>query len=111
MLRKFDKVATQFDGTPWKDEKGKDLTVAVLAVNALGGTFDDERGLSQQEKCKRTLLAERIYSTGATPTEIEADELALIKTLVAKSYPTFIVGFVCQYLESEGSSPRAAAAD
>ncbi len=101
MLKTFSKVVTQFDGTPWKTEDGKaDLTVAHAVVTALGLAFNDEQALNGMEKSKRFFLAERIYSAGATPVEVTLEDGVLIKALVAKAYPPFIVGWLWRYLES-----------
>lgn len=101
MLKTFSKVMTQFDGTPWKTEDGKsDLTVAHAIVMSLGLAFTDEQKLDGMEKSKRFFLAERIYSAGATPTEVTPEDVVLIRALVAKAYPPFIVGWLWRYLES-----------
>jgi hypothetical protein len=99
MLKKFDTIVTQFDGTPWKNEKGEPLTVANCIVTALGGTYEDERALAGPDKHKRFFLGERIYNSGSTPTEVSAEDIVLMKACVAKGLPTYVVGFVFTDLE------------
>jgi hypothetical protein len=107
MLKRFDVQVLHFDGKPWmKDKEGKEpLTVAEAIVEALGSAYEDER-LGLEEKLKRTILAERIFRAGSTPTEISPENLVMIRALVAKRWPTFITGSVCRALD--GDEPPAA---
>lgn len=109
MLKRFDAVVMNLYGKPMtKGPDDKDLlTVADAIIEALGTPYEDERALSGEEKLKRYVLAERILSTGATPTEVSAENLALIKMVVAKRYPAFVVGFVFKYLEGKDSEADA----
>lgn len=105
MLKTLSTVITKFDGTPWKAEDGKtDLTMAHVILNVLGATFEDEKGLNDVEKMKRFFLAERVYSAGATPTEVTPEDVVLVWKLVAKAYSPFIVGWIWRYLEIKESS-------
>ncbi|MDD5305603.1 MAG: hypothetical protein PHS14_21090, partial [Elusimicrobia bacterium] len=91
MLKRFDRVIENILGQPMTatgDDKSP-FTVAAAIVEALGSSFEDEKNLGGVEKLKRTILAERIQRSGKTPTQVEAEDLTLIKALVAKRWPTF----------------------
>ena len=107
MLKRFDAIVTQFDGTPWKDEKGQELKVSTVIVSALMAQFEDEKSLSGEEKLKRYLIAQRVYEAGSTATEVSAENISLIKACVAKAYATGVVGWVFSYLEGDAdTAPR-----
>lgn len=74
-----------------QDEKSPVLTLAIVAENALLASYQDETNLSGEEKLKRFRLAEKIASQKGDIT-LTAEEIALIKKLVAKAYNPLIVG-------------------
>lgn len=103
MLKRFDTVVLQLDGSPWKDRIGVPLTVASAIVDALQGASVDEEGkraLTTVEKLRWHALAERIHGSGSTPTEVSDEELALIRAYVGMTFQVGIVGFVFRNLES-----------
>lgn len=107
MLKRFDQIITEFDGTPFQDGKGE-MTIGRTIVTALLAAHPDEMQLPGEEKLKRYILAERIYGAGATPTEVSAENIVLIKACIAKAYGPAVVGFVFQYLESDGEPKKKA---
>lgn len=66
-------------------------TLRAICVQALMGIFDDERGLSGEEKLARYELALRI-NKAEEPVELKAEDVALLKKLIAKGFATIIVG-------------------
>lgn len=88
------------------DEAGKDIieqrpiTLAGIAVNALLAQHEDERALAGADKVKRYKLAQKIHdSTGEI--EIMSEEVALLKTLIGKTYPPLLVGLAWGLLEAD----------
>jgi len=71
------------------------LTLKSVCLNSLMGQFEDEKGLSGEEKIKRFLLAKKINEGGE---ELKSEEIAEIKKLVSKAYATLIVGRVFEIL-------------
>lgn len=78
----FSASIVDLDGKPLAD----DLTLGSMATNALMGGFEDERALPGEDKAKRLKLALRIH--GAGEVDLSAEEIALIKKLIAKAYLT-----------------------
>jgi len=105
MQKRFDSIVTQLDGTPWKNEHGEPLTVGKAVTTALLAAYDDDRTLSGEEKFKRFLLAERIHGAGTGTVEVTAENLSLIKLVVARAFTTGVVGFIYRYLESDPGPP------
>ena len=66
------------------------LTLAVIAENALLQAYSDEQNLSGEEKIKRYALARKIADNPKT--DLSAEEIALLKKLIAKSYNPLITG-------------------
>lgn len=92
----FSKEILSLDGTAIKDG-AKDLTLCNVATTAL---LAPERGeeLSGNEKMKRFLLAERIYQADGE-VKVSAEEVVLLKTLIAKHFSALIVGRSYRLLE------------
>lgn len=83
-----------------------DATLAYPCVEALMGTFEDERNLSGNEKAERYAMAGKIVGGGIV--DLKTDDITKLKALVAKAYPTMIVGAVWDLLEGKRSkSPGA----
>ncbi len=95
----FETMITDFDGTVLKMD-GKDMTLKSLSVAALGAQFPDERDLKGEEKIKRFDLALRIYQ-GVD--DLKVEEIALIKSLVAKAFSVVVVGRAWKLLEGEAA--------
>lgn len=98
MIRDFKKSLTGFDGKELTDSD-KPITLGIICVNALRGTFKGEEDLSGVEKEKRYRLARKIYDQGEV--EVSAEEITLLKTLIGKGYPVDIVGPAYELLEED----------
>lgn len=88
----FTQPITTLDGHPFKDPSGQvaDVTLAVIAENALLQAYSDEANLSGEDKIKRYALARRIADNPKL--ELSAEDIALLKKLIAKSYNPLITG-------------------
>lgn len=88
------------------DETGKDIieqrpiTLAGIAVNALLAQHEDERALAGADKVKRYKLAQKIHDA-AGEMDVTAEDVALLKTLIGKTYPPLLVGLAWQILEAD----------
>lgn len=84
----------QLDGvTPLREQgdKGKILTLGDVAETALLSTFPDEQNLKADDKIKRFTIAKKIEDQRKDPT-LTADDIALIKSLIAKAYNPLVTG-------------------
>lgn len=81
------------------DEKGEALKLSAIAVNVLVGQYQDEQGLSGEDKFARYKLAERLNQGGVQ--EISAEEIALLKKLIGKAYGPIVVGPAYEALEAD----------
>jgi len=86
----------RLDGVPLKDGENV-VALKKPCVEALLGIYPDETGLSGEDKLLRWRLAQRIDKGGEV--ELAAENIALIKKLVAKAYGPLIVGQVWELLE------------
>lgn len=87
-------------GESIKGFAGKEkLLLKDVSIEALLSSFDDERGLSGEEKCKRYVLSTRIY--GNEELDVTAEEISTIKKLVGKGFSPLIVGQAFQMLENQ----------
>lgn len=75
------------------------LTLREAACGALMGVYKDEAELSGQEKTRRWCLARKVYEDDKP--DLQAEDLSLIKTLIAKRYSTAVVGRAWQMLEGK----------
>lgn len=69
--------------------EGKALTLRIAARNALRFSFPDERDVSGDDKYKREELGQAL--TGANEIKLKAEDIALIKKLIAKLYGPIVV--------------------
>jgi len=76
------------DGKPLRTEEGP-MSLGDVAANALLSPHKDENP-SGAEKVKRWSLAMRVHA--AKDAELTADDIKLIKDLVAQAYAPLIVG-------------------
>jgi|SRR4051812_41291525 hypothetical protein len=82
--------------------KGKVVALKTVCVNAVNGRFQDEPQLSVEEHTKRFKLAMDIFSSNGDGFELESEQIALIKKLLAKTnYPPLVVGQACEMLEGK----------
>ena len=95
----FSRILTNFDGKPiLTPEKGEPVDLKTASMTALLGQYQDERNLSGEEKFKRYELAKKIHQSGEI--ELKSEEIALIKSLVAKAYAPLAVGKLWEMLEN-----------
>jgi hypothetical protein len=79
------------DGTPMQKDDKTVLTLDDVASIALLSSYQDEPNLEGVEKNKRFWLAKKIHDQRKDPV-LTADEIALIKRLIAKAYNPLVVG-------------------
>lgn len=92
------------DGTPMRKEDKTVLTLDDVASTALLSSYQDEPNLDGVEKNKRFWLAKKIHDKSKDPV-LTADEIALIKRLIAKAYNPLVVGRAWGLLDP-ASSPQ-----
>lgn len=94
------------DGQPLcVDEKAKPgecpadkvFTLATAVRNALYATYQDEQNISGDEKYRRAELGQGLR--GATDLKLKAEDVALIKKMVAKLYGPLVVRDVWNLLD------------
>ena len=108
MKRNFNTTLKTLDGKPIKeqyvDADGKtadrDVTLSTVAVNALLAGYEDERNLAGDDKVKRFKLAQLINDADGE-VEVTAEQVSLLKTLIAKGYTPLVVGQAYEILEGE----------
>lgn len=69
----------------------REVTIGSIAVNALLTPYEDERNLSGDDKVKRFRLAQSIHDA-VGEIEVTVEQVALLKSLIAKAYTPLIVG-------------------
>ena len=106
MKRDFSTALVGLGDAKLVDGEGVALTLASVAVSALMGTYQDEQGITGEEKFKRYQIAQRLSSAGTQ--EVTAEEVALIKRLIGKAYTPMVVGPAYIALERD---PDVAPAD
>ena len=79
------------DGTAMRKDDKTVLTLEEVASTALLSSYQDESNLDGVEKNKRFWLAKKIHDQRKDPV-LTADEIALIKRLIAKAYNPLVVG-------------------
>lgn len=87
-------VIKNLEGEPIKSGE-KEFTVANACVNALLAEYDDKP--NGEEKLKRFVFAKKINQDETV--DLKAEDVSLIKTLIAKAYGPLIVGTVYEVLE------------
>jgi hypothetical protein len=92
----FTRVIVDLDGKPLQNA-GVDMTLGETATHALLAHYEGERNLGDDEKLKRFLLAAKIRQ--AKDAKLTADEIALIKKLVAKAFAPLVVGRVWEIID------------
>ena len=85
------------DGRP---ARVRDSTLATCCIHALGREYPEER-LDGEEKLSRYRLARRIHGSVVEEKPLcqEEQEVALLKRLIAATFPPFISGQVWEMLE------------
>ena len=88
----FTQPLTTLSGQPFTDPDSKvTITLATIAENALLQAYPDEQNLSGEEKLKRYTRARKIEDN-KQKAELSAEEIALLKKLIAKLYNPLILG-------------------
>ena len=83
-----------------KPKEKEDLTLKDVVVNALLAEFPDEKDLTGENKLMRYRLAMKIMDA-KIEVDLVAEEIVLIKGLVAKAYASIVAGQAWQMLESK----------
>jgi hypothetical protein len=99
MKRDFSIVLVGLDGASFVDVKGEPLTLGVLSSHVLGVKYQGEENLSGDEQYKRFLLSERVYQGGSQ--EVSAEDVALLKHLIAKACEPRLLGPAYRSLEQD----------
>ena len=101
MVKNLNKTFKNVDGTEIVDPQTKDvIKLSVICINALLTPREDDNKLSGVDKVKRWKLAQEIYSK---PEEIDlsAEDVTLLKDLIAKSYGTVVTAQAWEMLEEK----------
>lgn len=77
------------DGAPISGT-GTGITLGTVCARALSGIFKDEENLQAEKKLQRGQLALKIFVI-QEPIGLKAEEVALIKRLVARMYNPIII--------------------
>lgn len=88
----FTQPLHQLNGEPFTGADGKPtpVTLGTISETALLTLGADEAALPGEDRVKRFVLAQRIH--GATDAVLTADEIALIKKMIAKNFGPLFVG-------------------
>ena len=87
----FRQAVKALDGSDRKDPRGDKFLLRDACIVALDNCGEDEaRKIEPKEKYRRGDLARRIYGA-KEPFVVEAEDIALLKTLVGKIYVSNII--------------------
>ena len=75
------------------------LTLRSACCGAIMGVYKDETDITGQEKARRYCLARKIYEDPEP--DLQAEDIALIKQLIAKRFYASVVGPAWQMLEGK----------
>ena len=92
---KFKKLNGEWFHRP---EDSEDLSLRTVCVEALLGNYQDER-IEGAEKLLRYKLAMKIFHAG-DEVELSAEEIVLVKKLIAKMFSVLVTGQAWEYIES-----------
>jgi hypothetical protein len=93
--RKF----TEFSGNVIKDEQGNEFDLRMAIFRSLVNTYQDEQGLSGEDKFKRGELASQVMGCKENFIILKAEDVVTIKNLIAKLYGTYVVWQAWKMLE------------
>jgi len=92
-----------------KGEEGKKVSEPIIfgmvCIRSLVVDYPEERGITGEDKYKRGTLATKInraMDTGSGEMDLEAEEVVLLKNLIAKGYTPIIVKQTWDILEGRG---------
>lgn len=106
MKRDFSVVLIGLDGDEFKNVKAQPLTLGDLSSTVLGAKYQGEQDLSGDAQYKRYLLAERVHAGGVQ--DVTAEEVTLIKQLIAKACEPRLLGPAYRALETDASEASLA---
>lgn len=90
----------------FKEEGRKELTLGNACAEALGGAYEDEKGMNMETRVKRFKLAQKVLEGGIQ--EITTDERTQIQALIVKRYPGSVLAPACSImLETEPEEQAA----
>ena len=98
----FDSTITDLAGNPIQiDDKGvkRPCTLRDVCTNALLLETAKSQGIEGKEKVRRFRLADKIFGT-KEPIQIEAEDIVLLKQLVAEAYAPLVTGRSWDLLET-----------
>ncbi len=96
----FTQEIKTLDGKSLPYNENKKTLLKDVSCDALLAQFNDERDLPGEEKCKRWLLATRIYSNPQN-IDLTVEEIVLVKKIIGKAYPPLVVGQSWNYIEGK----------
>ena len=88
-----------FDGQIIEDKPGEGFTLKKAMIRSLITPFPDEQSLTGEEKFARGELASRINQATTITLDFKAEDIVLIKKLIAKAYTVQIVWQAWKMLE------------
>lgn len=77
-------------------EAGKTLTVQSIIISALAGNWQDEQGVTGDDKFNRFMLAMKVNEDPEQ--DLTPEDIVLIKKLVGKNWGPLVVGPVYKVL-------------
>jgi hypothetical protein len=105
MKRDFGIELIGLGGHKLVDGDNVSLTLGTVAVSALMGQYQDEQGISGDEKFRRYQIASRVSASGIQ--EISIEDISLIKRLIGNAYTPMVVGPAYMALEREPETATA----
>lgn len=81
-----------------KPEENLDLTLREIMVNSLLSEFQDEKGLSGEDKLKRYRLAMNIQDA-MVEIDLDSKQVVEIKGLIAKGWSSLVSGQAWELIE------------
>lgn len=101
MKIKLDQTLKDVRGEVIREPDSEDaLTLGTVCVRSLMGNYQDEiRTLKGEEKVRRYDLAMRLR--GCDEIELPSEDVALIKDLIAKAFPTLVCGQAWHMIEGK----------
>lgn len=110
MKRDFNAILNTIDGEPFKDDKGDELTLKRVSLDALGAPLEGDDKMSGDDKFKLYELANRI-AVGfrvRQPVEVDEKDIATLKARIAKVWGVFVLGPAYEILGRDYVAPDAA---
>lgn len=104
MVVDFKRQILDLDNNPIPSQENKNgsatLILSVIAINALLSRFSDEKDITGQSMVDRFELALRIKNADVPGVEVQAEEISLIKNLIAKGHGPLVCGRAWKLLET-----------